>query len=131
VRLVAGDETIQSIEIIRELGFLAIKADSAVGDPLQGRYTAKTVRTMNWKLQYGLGAVTWGTVAEPSGKLESEVKPGIYRLVLTYLAPGQVDVVKPDKENVGETSALICLYISAPFELTRPFFLFEFEGGEP
>jgi hypothetical protein len=75
--------------------------------------------------------VSWETVAEPAGKFESEVIPGFYRLALTYLAPAddhEDAEARKDVEEEGE-SVLICLYISAPFELTQSFVLLEFEGG--
>lgn len=127
VRLVAPDEATESIRILKpsSSGLFAIRVASNTGGPLEGVYKATAVRTMDWKLRYGLGAVEWQTVAERVDKLEWEVEPGFYRLVLSYLALAQDDPLEAGEE----TSRHVCIYISAPFELTRSLRLFEFRGG--
>lgn len=127
VRLVASDETTETIRVLKPStsGLFVIKTDSTIGDPLQGIYRMSSVRAASYRLSDGLGALTWQPVAERVARLEWEVKPGTYRLILRYLALGQ-DTIPEDKEDV--TDVLVCLAISSPFELNSSFFLFRFEG---
>lgn len=111
-----------SIELLhpRDRGLFVIRSEASDTGAVFGSYaTDDPGETKTFDLKLGLaGGVDWRTVADSRRGNVARVEPGVYRLVINYLAP------RPQSEGEG---VVVCVAVSPPFRVEEPFNLHRFE----